>query len=101
MFVYLSGILFCDFDHGFHSFLLLQQLQAWSVWIRDLPQPVGAVVIDRIYLFGQQGLRTASEDRDLQDGEAEPVQSDKRKVKYIVKENCFSSFFLGVVDKSQ
>lgn len=63
--VHLSTVLFDHLDQGGHGFFLLQQLQSWGVWIRDVSQPVFAVVIPGVAFSSQQRPRTAFVDRDL------------------------------------
>lgn len=63
--VHLSTVLFDHLDQGGHGFFLLQQLQSWGVWIRDVSQPVFAVVISSVAFSSQQRPRTAFVDRDL------------------------------------
>lgn len=62
---HLSGVLFHNLDDGLCSFSLLQQLQAWSVRIWDVAQPVLPVEISSMLFTGQQWLWAATINWDL------------------------------------
>ncbi len=62
---HLPWVLIHNLDHGWHASFPLQQLQARSIWIWDVSQPILSVIISSVASTGQKWLWAATVHRDL------------------------------------